>query len=95
MAKEAEKTAPAKPAKLENDSLVRLKRPFRVGLETYPPSRFGVVIPAGTVLPRDAIVLKKVEPEPAVEEISAEELAKQQAEAEAKADADAKAKLKV
>lgn len=42
---------------LKHDALVQLKNKFRTRNTTYEPDRFGVVIPAGTVLPKSAVIL--------------------------------------
>lgn len=42
---------------LKRDALVQLKNKFRAANTTYEPARFGVHIPAGTVLPRTAVIL--------------------------------------
>lgn len=43
---------------LKNDALVLLKNKFRTATTTYEPTRFGVSIPAGTVLPKTALILE-------------------------------------
>jgi hypothetical protein len=60
---------------LKTNALVRFKRPFRLGLQTFPVTRFGVMVPAGTVLPRDAVILKeKVKEAPEYQETKVEDL---------------------
>jgi len=43
---------------LKHDALVLLKNKFRTATTTYEPNRFGVSIPAGTVLPKTALILE-------------------------------------
>lgn len=42
---------------LKHDALVQLKNKFRTAAMCYEPNRFGVRIPAGTVLPKTAVII--------------------------------------
>jgi hypothetical protein len=78
---------------LKVDCQVKLRLPMKMGDGVeYRPERFGVPIPAGTVLPKTAIVLHELKPTPEQTESKRAEAEANLAAAEAKLAADAKAK---
>jgi hypothetical protein len=70
---------------LKVDCQVKLRLPMKMGDGVeYRPERFGVPIPAGTVLPKTAIVLYELKPAPEQTEAKKAEAEAKLAEVEAK-----------